>query len=248
MDHQTFSIDTHDESYFASFTDMLVGILFIFIILLVMVARNYQAQQQESREAVETVTRMIESRNIVLNEIKKSLEKLGVKVEIDLEQGILRMPESILFDKGSDSITSAGKLALSKLASTLTTYLPCISNAQNHEQAVCESLNLKGKNSLEAVFIEGHTDNTGNDRGYDNWGLSARRSISIFKELIAAQPILDKGIVNYQNVPVLGVSGYEARRPVSDVDLRKNRRIDLRFIMRSPMPEDVERIKDALEK
>lgn len=45
------SQDSHDESYFASFTDMLVGVIFIFIILLMIVAHNYQ-------KATESVTQM----------------------------------------------------------------------------------------------------------------------------------------------------------------------------------------------
>lgn len=49
--HDPSSSDTHDESYFASFTDMLVGILFIFIILLMLFANNYQ-------QATESVTRI----------------------------------------------------------------------------------------------------------------------------------------------------------------------------------------------
>lgn len=269
MEQKISSVDSHDDSYFASFTDMLIGILFIFLILLVMVASNLQSQQQENQEAeeemtkvtesrniildemritLEAVTKVIESRDIVLDEMRKSLEKMGVKVEIDLEQGILRLPESVLFDTGSDHISHRGKDALGKLADVLAIYLPCLAANNIKENNICNRLELKSTNVLEAVFIEGHTDIKGSDRGYDNWGLSVRRAISVFRNLIANKPILDKGIVNSQNVPILGVSGYEARRPISNADLRQNRRIDLRFIMRSPTPEDVTRIKHELEK
>ncbi len=247
MSQSAASVDLHDESYFASFTDMLVGILFIFIILLVMVANNYQAQQQKTKEATESVTKMIESRNVVLNEIGKALEVSGVNVEIDLEEGILRLPESILFDLGSDKVNAKGKEALAKLSRVLAIYLPCLSFTQTNSEA-CDCLHLKSKGGLEAVFIEGHTDSLGNEKGYDNWGLSARRAITVFKELIGNAPILDHGIVNERQVPVLGVSGYEARRPVSKTDFRQNRRIDLRFVMRSPTPKDVEKMSEALGK
>jgi flagellar motor protein MotB len=238
-------VDTQDDSYFASFTDMLVGILFIFIILLVLVATNFQSQQNQSRQATESITKMIESRNAVLQEMSRSLKESGVQVELDLEQGILRLPESILFDLGSDQVNSQGKIALQKLAHVLASYLPCLGIADKQLQTKCDCLHLKSKGNLEAVLIEGHTDHIGSDTGYDNWGLSARRAITVFRELIATRPVLDRGIMNSQNVPVLGVSGYESRRPVSDTNLRQNRRIDLRFIMRSPAPEDVTRIKHA---
>lgn len=248
MSHYSSAVDSHDDSYFASFTDMLIGILFIFIILLVMVATNFQTQQNESRQATEAVTKMIESRNIVLEEISKSLQEAGIKVEIDLEQGILRLPESILFDIASDRVNLQGRKALKKLAEVLATYLPCLGLADQKYQEACDCLRLKSKGCLEAVLIEGHTDTLGSDMGYDNWGLSARRAITVFRELTASQPILDHQIVNAQNVPVLGVSSYEARRPVSNTDLRQNRRIDLRFIMRSPTPEDIHRIRHAAER
>ena len=99
---------------------------------------------------------------------------------------------------------------------------------------------------LETVLIEGHTDNKpfGTETGFDsNWGLSAKRSITIFNRLTLYRPELDKSNVNANNFALLGVSAYAARRPVSQNNLVQNRRIDLRFIMRSPTPEDIERIK-----
>jgi chemotaxis protein MotB len=59
------SHDTHDESYFASFTDLLVGIIFIFIILLMIFANNYQ----EATESVTKTSRALEeARNKALQD------------------------------------------------------------------------------------------------------------------------------------------------------------------------------------
>jgi len=52
--------DTHDESYFASFTDMLVGVIFIFIILLLISANNYQ---EATEEVIQTNHALVEARN-----------------------------------------------------------------------------------------------------------------------------------------------------------------------------------------
>jgi hypothetical protein len=71
-------------------------------------------------------------------------------------------------------------------------------------------------------------------------------STPIFNRLTLYRPELDKSIVNANNFAVLGVSAYAARRPVSQNNLTQNRRIDLRFIMRSPTPEDIERIKKEI--
>ncbi|TAE34287.1 MAG: OmpA family protein [Alphaproteobacteria bacterium] len=241
--------EEHDEGYFASFTDLLVGILFVFIILLMVFASNFNKQTQQTREATEAITGMTESRNKVLEEIQRSLQESGVAVRVDLKQGILRLPESVLFDVGKYELNEGGVDALTKLAHVLNIYVPCLAKTKEPTVATektCDQMQLKSRDGLETLLIEGHTDHQGSDTGFDNWGLSARRAISVFQQITHAVPALDHGIVNMQDIPVLAVSGYEARRPVSTTDLKPNRRIDLRFIMRSPTPEDVERLQKKL--
>jgi flagellar motor protein MotB len=68
----------------------------------------------------------------------------------------------------------------------------------------------------------------------DNWDLSTARAKAIYNGLTSRQPDLDL-LLNQHEQPVLGVSGYADRRRVaendSDDNRRKNRRIDLRFVM-----------------
>ena len=111
---------------------------------------------------------------------------------------------------------------------------------------MCHRLHLRNRDGLDAVFIEGHTDSTGSSQ--HNWLLSAQRAISVFQEITAIEPYLNQDLKNKNNIPILNVSGYEARRPIDKFDLSANRRIELRFIMRSPTPEDLERIKHGLAK
>ncbi len=242
MHQESSSIENHDESYFASFTDMLVGIIFIFIILLMIVANNFQ-------EATDAVTKINESRDKVLREIEKSLKESGVQVTIDIEQGVLRLPEDILFEFGRYEVNDKGKKALKTLSDVLGKFLPCISIVDNQShQDSCTKLNLASKDGLDAVFIEGHTDSVGTHE--HNWELSAKRAISVFREITESSPFLNEGLKNKNGVPVLNVSGYEARRPITTIpeNFHLNRRIELRFIMRSPTPEDVKKLKDAVGK
>jgi chemotaxis protein MotB len=246
----TSHIDDHDEGYFASFTDLLVGILFIFIIMLMMFATNYQQKQQHTEDVTKVLTKINEARNQILVEMQKSLKNDGVQVSIDLENGVLRLPESLLFESGKWEPNQRGNEALNKLADVLMTYLPCLARADQSLKSTCQKMNLINEPMLETVLIEGHTDNKpfGTEKGFDsNWGLSAKRSITIFNRLTSFRPELDKNILNANNFPILGVSAYAARRPVSQSNLEQNRRIDLRFIMRSPTPEDIERIKKEMK-
>ena len=241
MQQQSTSLETHEESYFASFTDMLVGIIFIFIILLMIVANNFQ-------EAADSVTKINESRDKVLREIERSLKDAGVPVTVDIEQGVLRLPESILFGIDEYKVNARGQQALKTLAEVLGKYLPCISVTEDKSRlSACKDLNLASKDGLDAVFIEGHTDSTGSPD--HNWLLSAQRAISVFRELTFSEPYLNEGVKNTNGVPVLNVSGYEARRPADPQNPKNyalNRRIELRFIMRSPTPEDVKKLKNAV--
>ena len=244
------SHEAHDESYFASFTDLLVGILFIFIILLMVVATNYHKQQKDTENATEVLTAINSSRNVVLESLKKSLEEAGVEVTIDLQSGILRLPENLLFASGQSEISSEGIEALHKLSNNLIKFLPCISKADESLKESCKNLEIGSGVFLETVLIEGHTDNVkfGSETGFDNnWGLSARRAIAVYQKLINFAPLLETGILNNSEKPIFGVSAYESKRSIKeniDNDSRKsNRRIDLRFIMRSPSAEEIEKLK-----
>lgn len=231
------TLESHDESYFASFTDMLVGIIFIFIILLMIIANDFQ-------KVTKSVTEINESRDKILKEIEHSLKQAGVPVTVDTEQGVLRLPESILFGVDQYKVNAKGKEALNTLAIVLETYLPCMSVADKKHQSACKKLHLTNKNGLDAVFIEGHTDSTGSSD--HNWLLSAQRAISVFRELTESKPFLNEGLKNINGIPILNVSGYEARRPVDPNNFNVNRRIELRFIMRSPTPKDIKRLKNVV--
>lgn len=240
--------DDHDEGYFASFTDLLVGILFIFIIMLMIFATNYQKNQKQTEDSAKVFTKINEARDQMLVEMKKALETDGVQVSIDMKHGVLRLPESLLFESGKWEPSSSGVVALKKLSNVLMDYLPCLSSTVQSFKKTCTNISLN-ESVIETVLIEGHTDSKPfrSEKGFDsNWGLSAMRSISIFDHLTGERPEL-KNILNSDAQPVLGVSGYAATRPISQTSMLQNRRIDIRFIMRSPTPEEIEKIKQAVE-
>lgn len=255
---QDSQYEAHDEGYFASFTDLLIGILFIFIIMLMMFASNFQEQQLnagESTKKLEALTKALteitDTRNKVLVEMQKSLERQGVEVTINLKNGILRLPDSLLFESGEWEPSERGRLALIKLSNTLNKYLPCLSNASDKLKSQCGKLNELSLPILETVLVEGHTDKIpfiGGGKFNDNWWLSAKRSITVYKMIVEYAPNLNTQIMNRNNEPILGVSGYADSRPVSQDDLQKNRRIDLRFIVISPTPKEIEAIQNKIER
>ena len=231
-----------EASYLESVGDIMSGLLFVFILTMAVFAILFQQQRdvlaetvRVQQQAVAELTEIDKMRRRLLEDLAQSLKSRGVQIQIDLEQGVLRLPEAILFPSGRADLTPAGRHAVGVLAEELSRVLPCFSAAP---PAGCDPVTA-GK--LEVVLIEGHTDNVPirNAPFPDNWSLSAARSITTYRELMRKAPSLAE-LKNGKGVPIFGVSGYADQRPVADngtdAGKRLNRRIDLRFIMTTPNP------------
>jgi chemotaxis protein MotB len=221
-----------EENYFVSMTDMMVGLIFIFIILLMYYALQF-------KDVTDQLTSADRTRADILQQLQESLKQKGVKVTIDTQNGVLHLPESILFDKGQAELQAQGGLAAGKLAEALDEVLPCYAS-EGGSPTACKT---KAKHLLESVYIEGHTD-VDDPHGVgclkDNLALSACRAVATFRAVVNARTTL-RALCTFKSSKcekVLSVSGYGPERPVAigaDEDsMRRNRRIDLRLIMVTP--------------
>ena len=224
-----------EENYFVSMTDMMVGLVFIFIIMLMYYALQF-------RDVTDQLAGADQTRAQILQQLQKSLKEKGVTVDIDIQDGILRLPDAILFDRGHDELKPDGKAAVTHLAEALWSVLPCysdLSKSDGYLKPRCPEI----KHRIESFYIEGHTDIdrlSGNERFKDNLDLSVNRATNTYRELITNNPNLEKlcATKGAQCEPILSVSGYGDKRPAvvgdSDEAKRRNRRIDLRIIMIKP--------------
>ncbi len=241
-----------EESYFVSMTDLMVGMLFVFIIMLMAFALNLREQQDKFDQTTNQLTQANQTRKEMLEDIKNLLKSRGVKVFVDPENGILRLPEELLFARGEYELTGKGQDALGQLATALNLVLPCYANSSTAARD-CPK-NRKGR--LEALFIEGHTDDKpiasrmANGVG-NNWELSTERAIATFNALRQHEPALE-GLANDGDQKLLGVSGYAEYRPVRTEDSEDaraaNRRIDLRFLMATPTTAQLRTLKGRVER
>ena len=232
-----------EENYFVSMTDLMVGLVFVFIILLMYFALQFQ-------EVTEELTGANQTRTEILEKIQETLKDKGVPVIIDRENGILRLPDSILFDSGQNQLKSEGRVNVGYLAAALRDVLPCYSKGIERS-ASCPS----SKHLIESVYVEGHTDSdrfAGAGALKDNWDLSVVRATNTFRALTELQPELVSLCSPKQTKcePILSVSGYGPQRPVPGTKgtenerKQQNRRIDLRLIMMAP---DSGETKNALK-
>lgn len=266
-DHD-FSSDEAEENYFVSLSDLMTGVLFIFVILTTALALHYHlkageladskkkadgatkaatAAQDDAnrvREALDALAKILREREQMRKaELSRLVErlrdsKLKLIVELDDTNGILRLPERLLFKKAEAGLQTESSAALKLLAAEI---LPVV-------QKGC------GDNALkwEAVYIEGHTDNVPirTEEFASNWELSTARAISTFKALAEHQPLLSE-LRNLQGKAVMGISGYGEQRPMAENSTeegrQKNRRIDIRFVMAYPSKAEIEAMEKQLE-
>ena len=223
--------DESGEHFFASFTDLLVGVIFMFILLLMVFALNLKPPPKPI-----IITEQIRAN--LLQEIARRMQARGLPVTLDLRSGVVRLPEALLFKSGQWQLLPEGEEAVQALAQSLQEVLPCAGTTAMPCQWQRQPL------QLDSVLIEGHTDNRpfSNPQGYGNWELSAFRAIAVYKAMASAAPALEQSIQNVNHQPLLGVSAYADRRPAVAGALDPNRRIDVRFNMRANDEGD-ERLK-----
>ena len=208
--------------------------LFLFIIILMVFALNYRVAQQQTRHVTERLANAAQLRSDLLTDLRLQLKHQGIPVAVDPTNGVMHLPESLLFDSGSADFKLSGLRALAILGRELERDLPCYTFGRQPSYCPPGSRPI-----IDALFIEGHTDNVPiNNAGFfDNWDLSAARSKSTFQNLVKGAPLLAR-INNERRQPLLSISAYGDTRPVAsnstDYGRRLNRRIDLRFIISSP--------------
>lgn len=251
-----------EESYFVSMTDIMVGLLFIFILMLMAFALMLKDAQQETRVLtadIETVVRQSAAeirriqdvdalRSTMLTDIAERLRRRGVQVVVRPESGVIQLPDEILFPSGQATLTEQGMVAIGYLAEALDAVLPCYAERAAEVRASKTCLpDIPNEMRLDAVFVEGHTDSDGSD-AY-NWQLSAARAINTFIAL-EDQGARSLRLRNTQGQFLFSVAGYGENRPITiertEADKHQNRRIDLRFVMQVSHADALARVRSML--
>lgn len=157
-------IETHEENPFMQSTgDLMAGLLFIFILLLMGTLVQVQEKAKEDKKIATAYDRIKNdlSRDLA-NEFKNELKIWNA--ELDKSTLSIRFKEpDVLFDKNKDSIKTEFKKILDEF---FPKYIRILSRQQY-------------KDNIEEIRIEGHTDSDG---GYlHNVALSQRRTIKVLE-------------------------------------------------------------------
>jgi flagellar motor protein MotB len=227
---------------FAPVADLMVGVVFIFIImvmalsLLIMedaVPRATFDEAEASRQRLADFVKHFrdvgvapmlnklaaanERRALILLQLKKRLETSNINVEIDDKNGTIRLPSGKLFENAKADPTKDGEAIIRQLGVAIAEIVPCYL-ASTERPAGCRSEG--GSGFLSAVYIEGHTDNSqfksAVDRFRNNWDLSAARAIEAFRIISESDQRISR-LKNPEGKALVGVSGYADTRPVDDM-------------------------------
>lgn len=246
--------EEESESYFISMSDLMAGVLFLFIIMLTNFALQIRSAPpgKASGSATHSLTKIAQADALKLEQAKAAAAaastKIGpapppdaraaallamgdylkarrIDVTVDVANGALRFPNAGLFQ--GTGVSPGGQQTLAALGDAMRQVLPCFAEIGIPKPTNCPT----GVGRIGAVFVEGHSD-TGSPQ---DWAASVAQGSAAFQGLMQAQPELQKLQTAAGGQSIVSVSGYGPTRPVQpgdSPDARKaNSRLDVRLVL-----------------
>lgn len=223
--------------YWMSYSDLMAGMLLVFILMLVavMFARQHQLEQEREKLIAETarnqrlskeydelhtdVSQVLGIREKILTRLKERFENSNSQISFDDATGAVRLGSSVLFTEGSSKLLTQGQVTLDE---TMPDYF----------EALLGDPELR--RHVDQIIIEGHTNSnySGSRDARDgylfNLRLSQDRAYEAM-EYILGSPENQK----YDPFSILAANGYSSARPIKlsdgSEDKAKSRRIEIRF-------------------
>ncbi len=225
-----------ESNYWISISDLMSGILIIFILLFIYKMLDYQGEiekqkdlQSELTKTKQMVIELSNTRMKIIALLKEEFEKEHLDIVIDANTGAIKLKEGILYDTGKSLIKEDGKVFLQRF---MPIYLRIL--LENEEI----------KKELGEIIIEGHTDDV-NTYIY-NLKLSQDRAFNVVSYLMSSE-------FSYMNKSelekFLTANGksfsnlvYNSR---GEIDRESSRRVEFKFKLKEE--ETLLKIKKQLE-
>lgn len=239
-------------------TDMMVGILFIFIIMIAYFALQVKEDDKKVNPLLIYIDRGEQDRQGIAERIAEDLRRNNIDAQVSSKNpGVVTLRGSGLFERGQFQVDSlpGSREKIEYISDVLAKHTKCFiyDATRDLTAAPCNNKDLI---FLESMYLEGHTDNipSGNlaEGITNNLELSAKRATNTYTAIVNKNLIL-KTYKNPDNEQVLSVSAYGEQRPMATNDTESgraaNRRIDIRFVMWVPKSkEELSKKKEDLAK
>lgn len=235
------TIADDENPYWISFSDLMSGLLILFILATLYFIAEYNKSKDENKKRTEEIIQEIEwlkagerIRREVIDEIETYLSREGIIVHA--EQNALIIPDNtITFDSESIRLRDEDISRTQRIGQILEFFIGLID----------QSTVKRRQYYFDTIFIEGHADcgeidycrivNSSMDKGLceppleqmwekepevakqrrslGNWPLSTLRAIAIWEAWTQTDYISLHELKNLDGAPLFSVSGYAATRP-----------------------------------
>jgi flagellar motor protein MotB len=215
--------NAEETGYLASASDLMIGLLFVFIIMVVMLSQRVDSIQkgENNNDPLASAVLMI----------GQKFKEAGLNVVIDPQSGVIGLPADALFGFNSAVLNDNAAQTLKKARESLTKILPCYVHSERAARPLDCPPNEE-QVEIDTIFIEGHTDSKPLQQGnYTNWHLALDRARAVYDVLTEGKP---QSYQNERKLDVFGISSYSDKRLVKSLsmeDSEKSRRVEMRFIL-----------------
>ena len=161
-------------SYWISFSDIMSGVLIVFILLFIFELLQYKSKEilkdgKSDGTGENEISQYVPStRNEIIKKLSSGFQGSGLDIKIDNNTGVIMLSEEILFDYASSELKPEGKELLKKFA-------PIYMDTLLSDESI--------KSQLYEIIIEGHTDSV--STYLFNLKLSQERAYSVAEYILS---------------------------------------------------------------
>ena len=204
--------DPRPTEFWLSYSDLMAGMLLVFVLLLIVAMSNYAEFNRRKQERLQDQQQKMVAFRLLQEKLITNLEQAFVDetVNVDPNTGVLQIGSGILFGEGQATLQPEGRRRLLKI---FDVYIKVVLDDQFRE-------------FIKQIEIEGHTNSRGSY--LVNLELSQQRALTVMKELLAHagphQQVLQEMVVaggrSFSHL-VFHENGQE--------DMVRSRRIEIKF-------------------
>lgn len=225
------------ESPWISFTDMMSGLLIIFVLVITITLYDTQNAYEEHEVSMKVAEQAIEEKEAAIMEKNKVIEELiGIKsqiieelllafkdtnldLEIDKQTGAIRFSGGVFFETNSSTVSTNGRQYLEE-------FIP---------QYIKILLSDAFRDEVSQIIVEGHTDTVG---GYIfNLKLSQDRAFSVIEVVLNSD--FPKFLYQENLESIITANGRSYSEPILNdngiIDPDKSRRVEFKFRLKDEL-------------
>lgn len=209
-------------NYWMSYSDMMSGLLLIFVLFLSISIFQFNEQSKlliEQSEEIKIQQEKIDSiigvRTHLIEALKNQFKDSNLEIDIDPQTGAIRFSSGVFFDTNKYTLKPSGKAYLNK-------FIPLYINVL---------LNKENSKYVSEIIIEGHTDTNGTYMY--NLDLSQKRAFEVTKYILSDEfkEITDEEKNKLRKI--ITANGRSFSNPIKNkegkVELDKSRRVEFKF-------------------